>query len=255
MAIHSYAQRFTQDPNGRNGAVVGASSWKTELSQQTALTVVGGAWDIGSVRAALGENFGVTVLPKFKLTSADAYGTAKSGMEFQSGSFYDVKCLMKKKKSAYAPYLDQILLFLSSEEVQSRSYIECNNLPAYKDAKLDFTMDEIESLYSILYSDFEAALDNEDVVISYNKDLAEAQLKQGEKAGIPQPFGSNAAYNPTYYSKSSPLIVDLHQDKNGDYTTGAKVKARLQWISYILANDKLPSNAQEVSAWVSETGK
>ena len=256
VAIHKYAQEFTQNPAGRNGAIVSASGWKNELGKQTALTVIGGAWDYNTVVEQLGEgNFGITVLPKFTLKSQHAFGTAKSGMQFQSGSFFDVKCLMKKKKSAYAPYLDQILLFLSSEDVQARSYIECNNLPTSSKVKLEYTDSELRDLYSILYSDFDAALDDEDVVIRYNKDLADAQLKQGEKAGMPQPFGSNADFNPAYYAKTSPLFVDLHQDLKGEYTTTAKIKERLQWMSYILAKNDLPKDAQAVKDWVETTGR
>lgn len=255
VAIHKYAQEFTQKANGRNGAIVSASGWKNEIGKQTALTVIGGAWDYNTVKEQLGSNFGITVLPKFTLTSNHAYGKAKAKMQFQSGSFFDVKCLMKKKKSEYAPVLDKFLLFLSSDDVQARSYIECNNLPTSSRVKLEYTDAELAELYSILYSDFNAALDNEDVVIRYNKDLADAQLNQGKKAGIPQPFGSDADFNPAYYSKVSPLIVDLHQDLNKSYTTTAKIKERLQWMSYILAKNDLPKDAQAVKDWVESTGK
>lgn len=235
VAIHRYAQRFINEKYGRNGAVVGKSGWVSEAQNDQVISVVAGAWNIGTIDETW-DNYGVAVLPTFKLTSSDAYGKAKSGMVFQSGSFYDVKCLMKKKDSAYAPYLDEIMYFLSSDEIQEGSYIYCNNLPASKNVELEYEESYIEENYNI-----------DDV--SYNIDLAKIQELQGETAGLPQPFGYNAKYNPAYYGKSSSLFVDLHQDKD-TYNDGAKVKARLQWISYIWANDALPNNASEVTEWV-----
>lgn len=221
VAIHKYAQRFTLAKNGRNGAVT-ADSWVSELQKDSVLTVIGGSWSLNSVTGVLGNNYGVTVLPTFKLTAADAYGKAMAGMEFQSGSFYDVKCLIKKKDSAYEPVLDSILYFLSSNEVQKGSYLECGNLPASIGVEVNAT-----------------------------DALAQAQIKQGQSAGIPQPFGYNPEFNPMYYSKGTDAIfLEIHQNTKSAYGTKDAIKAGLQRISYIWANGVVPSDDAQVKAWV-----
>ena len=236
VAINKYAQRFTANKNGRNNEVIGSAGWEKEITSDSAITVIGGAWDYGAISEKWND-FGVTVLPTFTLTSEDAYGTAKSGMTFQSGSYYDVKCLMKKKNSAYAPYLDEIMMFLSSDEVQEGSYIYCNNLPASNNVDLQYDEDYLEENYDI---------DS----VTYNYDLAKAQIEQGGAAGLPQPFGYNPLYNPAYYSKTKGLFIELHQNKNNTFGSDKAVKARLQWISYILANNAVPTSDSEVADWV-----
>lgn len=223
VAIHSYAQRFTNNKNGRNGAVTTNDSWNTELKNGQVLSVIGGAWNLNDIKGILGDNYGVTLLPTFKLTGSDAFGTAKSGMEFRSGSFYDVKCLMKKKGSEYDAYLDAILYYLSSDEIQLGSYQQCGNLPASINIEIPST-----------------------------DALANAQVRQGELAGIPQPFGYNASFNPTYYSKGTPaMFLEIHQNIDNAYGTKAKIQAALQEISYIWAHNALPNTASDVEAWVS----
>ena len=242
VAIHRYAQRFTAHANGRNGAVVGENTWESELQNNQAITVIGGAWNYGSVHSILGyDNYGITVLPKFTLTAEDEYGTAKAGMEFQSGSFYDVKCLFKKKGSAYAQYLDEIMLFLSSEEIQIESFVYCNNLPALKNFDANAT-----------YNGLDEEVIDDSGITEINVKLAYAQIAQGDAAGLPQPFGYDPEFNPIYYSeaKAGGVVVDIHQDLNKEYTTAAAVKARLQYMSYIWANNKVPSSMAEVEQWV-----
>ena len=220
VAIHKYAQRFTLNANGRNGAVT-ADSWVSELQKDSVLTVVGGSWSLNSITGVLGDNYGVTTLPTFKLTAADAYGKAMAGMEFQSGSFYDVKCLIKKKDSAYEPLLDAILYFLSSKEVQEGSYKECGNLPASTQVEINAT-----------------------------DALAQAQVKQGQSAGIPQPFGYNPEFNPMYYSKGTDAIfLEIHQNTKNAYASKDAIKLALQKISYIWANGVVPGSDQEVKDW------
>ena len=242
VAIHRYAQRFTANPYGRGGAVVGENDWESELQNNQAITVIGGAWNYGSVHSILGEgNYGITVLPKFTLTEEDAYGTATAGMQFQSGSFYDVKCLFKKKGSAYAEYLDQIMLFLASEEVQIESFIYCNNLPALE----DFDANEV-------YNGLSEEVIDDSGITEINVKLAHAQITQGDAAGLPQPFGYDPEFNPIYYSeaKAGGVVVDIHQNLAGTYNTAEDVKARLQYMSYIWANNKVPTSMAEVTAWV-----
>ena len=231
VAIHSYAQRFTANVNGRNGAVVGANmDWEKELEAGQTLTVIGGAWNNGTIKSKLGKDgYGVTVLPKFTLTEEDAYGKATAGMQFQSGSFYDVKCLFKKKGSAYADYLDGILMHLASEEVQIQSFLQCNNLPAFK----DFDANEV---VSGLTADEKEEYGITQIAI----ELANAQINQGKAAGLPQPFGHNADFNPTYYSASygGEVILNLHQNLQGTFTTKEAIKAELVRFSQILSTSK-----------------
>ena len=99
VAITKYAQRFTANVNGRNGNV-GSTNWSAECEQNLAITHIGGAWNNGDVVNVWGEeNTGITTLPTFTLTEADAYGEAKAGMVFHSGSFADCKVFVKKKAS------------------------------------------------------------------------------------------------------------------------------------------------------------
>ena len=267
VAIHSYAQRFTLAKNGRNGAVLGSDAgtgWKQELANHNnnnlkdvkgSITVIGGAWDVGSVDSSLNGKYGVTVLPTFTLTEADEYGKAKAGMVFQSGSYYDVKCLMKNKASKYKPFLDDILMYLSSEDMQIESYINCNNLPALK----TFDAEQAQSIYDNL-TDAERT---QYKMTQTKVDLAKAQLIQGETAGLPQPFGRDADFNPAYYSKACKYFVEIHnnaevKEKNEEgvevttkpYSTQAGILAALQKVSFTLANDRLPNNAKELEDWV-----
>ncbi len=235
VAITKYAQRFTNDANGRGGAVVDDDTYTSELKNNQVLTVVAGAWNYGTIAEAW-SNYGVALLPTFTLTEEDEYGEAKAGMVFRSGSFYDVKCLMKKKGSAFANYLDDIMLFLSSDKVQEGSYIYCNNLPASENVSLEYDEAYIEENYDI---------DS----VTYYYDLAKAQIDQGEAAGIPQPFGYNQDYNPAYYSESNGYYIELHQNKNNVFGNDEDILKQLQTISYVWAHNKKPS-PEELAAWL-----
>ena len=175
------------------------------------------------------DGYGVTVLPKFTLTEEDAYGKATAGMQFQSGSFYDVKCLFKKKGSAFADYLDGILMHLASEEVQIQSFLQCNNLPAFK----DFDANEV-------VSGLTADEKDEYGITQIAIELANAQINQGKAAGLPQPFGHNADFNPTYYSASygGEVILNLHQNLQGTFSTKDAIKAELERFSQVLSTSK-----------------
>ena len=220
VLIHKYASAFTNNPAGRNGQITSAS-WEGELSTGKVVTLIGGAWSLKSVQNAFGKsNYGVTVLPKFTV----------DGYTFQSGSFYDVKCLVKKKDSAYADYLDEILLLLSSNEVQGGSYLECANLPASNNAVDPATGEKV--VYDA---------------------LAQAQINQGQSAGLPQPFGVKPTYNPAYYSTGTDkLFIALHETAN---PTDADIKAALQKISYYWAHNGAPVNEADIQTWVNGYGK
>ena len=221
VAIAKWAQRFICDPNGRNGEVTSSDGWAIELENGRAITLVGGAWHMNGVKDALGaDNYGVVELPTFTLTEADAYGKAKAGMTFHSGSYVDAKCLVKKATSQWSEYLDDIIEFLTSDAIQKRSYEECANQPASINVKLG---------------------DNE---------LANAQVAQSNY-GIAQPFGYQAKFNTYYYSKGAPdLYVAIHQNTEGAYETDAAILAKLQEASFIWAKGKNPTDAAQLQEWV-----
>jgi ABC-type thiamine transport system substrate-binding protein len=215
-----YAQRFILDNNGRKGAIT-STGYDKELAAETAITCIGGSWSLNAVTKALGgaENVGVTELPIFTLTEADEYGAAKAGMQFHSGSFVDCKVLVKKANSACAEYLDDIIKFLTSDDIQRRSYEECANQPASKNIVTD-------------------------------TELSLAQVAQASY-GIPQPFGVKAKYNTYYYSKGAPdLYVAICQNTDAKYSSDASILKTLQTASYIWAKGKNPTDDAELASWV-----
>ena len=221
VAIAKWAQRFILDANGRNGQITSSDGWSNELTSGKAITLVGGSWHLNNVSAALGaSNYGIVELPTFTLTAADAYGKATAGMTFHSGSYVDAKCLVKKVNSDWEEFLDDIILFLTSDEIQKRSYEECANQPASINVDLG------------------------------NNELAAAQVAQA-KYGIAQPFGFKAKFNTYYYSKGAPdLYVAIHQNTGSEYATDAAILAKLQEASFIWAKGKNPADAAELAAWV-----
>lgn len=210
VAITKYAQRFTANVNGRNGNV-GSTNWSAECEQNLAITHIGGAWNNGDVVNVWGEeNTGITTLPTFTLTEADAYGKATAGMVFHSGSFADCKAFCKKKDSKYADYLDDIIEYLTTDEMQELSFQERNNLPASGNVNLG------------------------------DDALAQAQVDQAAY-GIAQPFGVQAKYNTYYYSKKAPeTIIEIHEGTG--YATDAEIIKGLQTVTFIWAKGKLPDN-------------
>ena len=215
IAIQKYAQRFTLDRNGRNGLLVTSDGYGTELKTGAAITMVGGAWVKGQIISSLGTDWNVTSLPSFTLKEEDAYGTAVAGMEFWSGTFADCKCFVKKKGSAYAQYLDDILKYLSSDEVQLKSYNECDNLPSSKNVVLPENPDDPKK-----YA------------------LAAAQKASAEH-GIPQPFGVKAKYNQYYYSAGAPAMYEaISCNTAGAYDSDLRIKRKLQEACYIWTHGK-----------------
>jgi hypothetical protein len=105
---------------------------------------------------------------------------------------------------------------LSSPEIQELSFIEADNLPAYKDAATEF-----ESMET--------------------NDLAKRQIEMFE-FGRPQPFGASAIFNFYFYSKGAPALlmeilinqdVSSPADGEGDFSTDADILEQLQKIQNI----------------------
>lgn len=224
VAIMKYAQRFITNPNGRNGELTSSAGWEKELQNGQTLGVITGAWNYGAACKAMGgeDKVGVTILPRFTLTAEDAYGKAKAGMVFQSGSFADCKCFVKKKDSKFAGFLDNLLLYLTSDEVQLRSYQECNNLPASQ--KIDVG-------------------DNA---------LAAAQVGQSAY-GIPQPFGFSADYNYFYYSLKGPALYQaIVQNDENLYSDDAAILRTLHRICWMWSKGTEPSSEEVLQKWITK---
>ena len=214
VSVMKWGQRFFTDPNGPKRPT--DSGWQIELKDGISLSVISGAWHYNAAVSALGSKLGIAKLPTFTITEADAYGTVEAGTVFQSGTFADAKMFVMKKNSKYQEFLQDIVKYLSSKEVQEASYEEVQNLPAYKNAATEF-----ESMTSD----------------TTEAKLAAAQIEMFEH-GIPQPFGFDNRYNFYFYSKGAPeLILEILENKSGTetgmFTTHEAIKAQLLIIENI----------------------
>ena len=207
IAKFKWGQRFFMDQYG--GKAPSDSGWEVELRDDITLSTIGGAWHFEAAQAALGEDLGVTTLPTFTITEADAYGTITSGTVFKSGTFTDTKMFVMKKNSKKADYLEDILLFLSSKEVQEESFEQAANLPAYKNASTEFEAFEADTL---------------------DAQLARAQVEMFAW-GISQPFGYASRYNTYYYSKGAPaLFLEILENEDGEFSTNQAIIDQLTII-------------------------
>ncbi|MBQ7064017.1 MAG: extracellular solute-binding protein [Firmicutes bacterium] len=209
VAVVRWLQAYAADPNGFKWA--SPDGWDADLDKDNkgVLAVIGGAWHYNTAKAALGEsNLGITMIPTFKLTAEAVEGLSgvAAGDEFRGGTFADCKCFMINATSATAKYAkeQELILYLSSKEVQNASYLECMNVPAYVGAA-----EFIKSCY------------DQGKVTESQYNLAAMQVSMAEW-GIPQPFitGSLNAY---YYSKNGPQVFRAMIDKTAYPTTGDKV--------------------------------
>ena len=210
VSILKWGQRFFTDANGAKAPT--DSGWEVELKDEISISFIGGAWHYNAASAALGSNLGITILPTFTITEADAYGTVEAGTEFRSGTFADAKVFVMKKNSEKADYLQDIVKYLTTPEMQEASYLAADNLPAYKDAA----------------TEFESMADDP---------LAKAQLQMFDY-GRPQPFGYDNRYNFYFYSKGGPeYIMEILENKSGTtqggFETDAAIVAQLEKITNI----------------------
>ncbi len=171
------------------------SGWEVELSDKHSISVIGGAWHYNAAKAALKDDFAFAPLPKFTLTEDTVYDVENNqdlvGKVMRSGTFGDVKMFVKNKISDHAEYLDDILLYFSSKEVQEESFIAAQNLPSYKNSLTEFD-----------------ALNPENVETPEEQvafDLAITQIEMLNYS-IPQPFGKSPTFNFYYYSKGGPEL-------------------------------------------------
>ena len=223
MAVYKWAQRFFADPNG--GMLIGDDGISTTITSGQAITLIGGAWKFNDVKAAWGDKLAVAELPEFTITEADAYGSITAGTTFKSGTFADCKALVINGFAAeeHFEYLQGIVKYFSSKEVQERSFEACQNLPAYKNASTEF-----------------AAMQQDTI----EAQLAKMQVAMGSYA-IPQPFGYATLLNNYYYSKGADTIIQdiiLKRDSANDnvlaYNTDALLLAGLQRVETIWKTGK-----------------
>lgn len=210
VSILRWGQWFFTVTNGAR--FPSSSGWEVELNTGASLSLIGGAWNFTAAQAALGTNLGITTLPSFTITADQAYGTIAAGTEYYSGSFTDCKMFVMKKGSEKAAYLEDILMFLTSVEVQEQSFDECQNLPSYVNAATEFagmTADTIQAK------------------------LASAQIGMFTH-GEPQPFGFSSKLNFYYYSKGAPaLFREILENKEGAFTTPEAILAQIAIIEEI----------------------
>lgn len=210
IAIMKWGQDFFSNENG--GKLPDSDGWEVALKNGSALSVISGAWHFNAAKSALGSKLGIALLPKFTIT--EAYGTVAAGTVFQSGTFADTKMFAIKKGlgDEKQAAVEALALYFSSKGVQEESYLAANNLPAYKNAAVEF-----ESMKGTA----EQAV------------LATRQIEMFEH-GIAQPFGKDPKFNTYYYSKGAPaIIIDILKNADGKYSTTAQIKSGLEVIQNI----------------------
>ena len=219
--ITKWAQAYFADANG--GMFPTDAGWAAEVKAGKCLSLIGGAWHFSDFAQALGSEskMGITILPT--LTAG--------GVEYRAGSFVDCKVLMLNAYTVtgdkYAA-AQEIVQYMTSKDVQNKSFKECSNMPAYKGADA-----YIESI--------------KDTLTNAQYEGAVAQSKMGDW-GIAQPF-VNSVLNQYYYSKGAADIyknVVLNaedKDKNHPYGTDAGIRKALYEIEYIWQKGAQPAPA------------
>lgn len=215
VSVMKWTQDFFKSENGAKFPT--SDGWEVELQNTISLSVIGGAWSYQAAKAALGSNLAITTLPTFTITENSAYGDITAGTKFQSGTFVDCKAFVMKRESKCAAYLQDVVKYLTTVEMQEESFETCQNLPAYKNAATEFDAMKGESLEA---------------------QLASAQVAMSE-FGIAQPFGYKAKFNTYYYSKGAPeKIKAAIENVDGSYSTFDAIKAECQNVEHIWRKGK-----------------
>ncbi|MDR2828858.1 MAG: hypothetical protein LBV51_05505 [Acholeplasmatales bacterium] len=174
-----------------------AGAWTSYVTEKKVAAVIGGAWEFGAATESFGSNLGIAKLPTFTINN-DTYN---------SGTFNDVKMFVQRVGSPNAMYLQGIMEYLSSKEIQEQSYIYCNNLPSFKDARTEF--------------------DSIKVGTSDKQLLARAQYEMMDY-GLPQPFGKDKRMHEYFYSrKADQLLINVLTNVDNAYTNIENIKAVL----------------------------
>jgi len=218
VAAVKWGQRFFTDSNGAK--VQSGSGWEVELRNEATLCFIGGAWHYNAVRTALGSNLGIALLPNFTLTAADVTGTnIAASTVMRSGTFADTLMFVMKKldinvpaQKSRADALQDLMLWLSKKSVQQDAFTALQQLPAYKNARSEFTGMNANTLEGI---------------------FARAQLDMFSR-GRPQPFGESLLMNNYYYSTGAPAILnDILINRGSQYGTLQQIKDGLATIQRI----------------------
>ena len=227
VATMQWGQRFFTDTSADGRSFHGAriasdSGWEVELRNEASLSLIGGSWNFNAARAALGSKLGIAPLPSFTLTAADVAGTSIApGTVMHSGTFADAIMFVMKKytqNTERAVFVQQILMYLSSKEVQEEAFNAFANQPAYKNAATEFA--------SIRANTVEGLLSR-----TQNEMFAN---------GRPQPFGPNARMNNWYYSQGAPAIVlDILTDRTL-YGTTAEIREGMFVVETIWKTGRRP---------------
>lgn len=225
-AVTKWAQRVYADPNGLS--FPSSSGWAVDIQAKSALAVIGGAWHYNAFKDSVGESkMGITVIPTFKLSSADVEGTSfAADTVMQGGTFADCKCFMINSASKANKYefMQALIKYMSSKSVQDRSFKECLNVPAYSGADAAIkAMYEAKEIEELPY------------------ELAASQIKMAEY-GIAQPFVTGIL-NTFYYSKNAPdLLKNTIINEKDAYGTTQKIRESLYTIQYIWQKGQSPAS-------------
>ncbi len=215
ISIVRWGQAFFSHPNGAR--LASDSGWEADLRTGTSLTVIGGAWHFRAAQAALGNDLGVAKLPRFTITEDHAHGSVSPNTVMQSGSFTDTKMFVMNRSSDKLEYLEDILLFLTTPEVQEQSFLRNQTLPAYKNALESFegmTADTIQG------------------------QLILAQLEMFNH-GIPQPFGREARFNVFYYQRQAPdRLLAIFRNTNNQFNTVESIIEEMNLIERIWLGER-----------------
>lgn len=206
VAIVRWLREYAADPNGFKWASTDGWDADFDKSNKGVCAVIGGAWHYNTAVAAVGEtNIGIGLIPTFTLTADHVEGLngVAAGDVYRGGTFADCKVFMLNAYSAASKYtaLQQLVMYLSSKEVQNESFVACKNVPAYVGASAF-----IENAFK------------EGKVTESEFSLARAQVSMAEW-GIPQPF-LTGTLNTYYYSKNAPAVFRALIDQTAYPTTG-----------------------------------
>ena len=231
VAFVKWAQKMRKDPNGMMWA--SSDGWNMDLANNATLAVIGGAWHYEAFVQSVGsENAGLALIPTFTLDADTAFGTATAGTTYRGGTFADCKVFMinGKSKSNKYPAEQKLLKYLSSTAIQDRSFVECNNVPAYK----AFSAEAVKQQYPEVSE----------------QSIKLASVQTGMAAyGMPQPFVTGTL-NTFFYSKGAPdlykVIVDQYDTslKKEVYTTDADIQKGLYTMQYIWQKGKKPADGE-----------
>ena len=183
IALVRWANEMFADDNG---GMWPSANWITDVQQEKVLALIGGAWHYNSFASSC-DDFGITMIPTLTLSSAhcDGLKDVKAGDVYRGGTFADCKVFMMNMNvsAEKRPVVQALMKYFSSKEVQKRSFVEVNNVPAFSGVS-----EYIESV--------------KDELKPAQYQLGKAQTSMAEY-GIAQPF-VKSLYNTYYYSKGGP---------------------------------------------------